>query len=338
MPVTVVSSFDVQAFLVQAAGVKGNAAQALSLASELSAAAPMPGSGGTAARWQMLSDIAAIDLTAARVAEAHLDALAILSEAGLNLAAAGSTWGVFAAEAPGATVDARERPDGSWLLTGTKPWCSLAGSVSDALVTAHTPGGHRRLFAISLRDAGIEVQTGAWKSLGLAQVVSTAIELDQVSATPVGDEDWYLQRPGFAWGGMGVAACWYGGAVGIARFLFRKLAERDVDQISQMQVGAVDVQLTAARSVLAAAAMAVDSGAATGVAGSLLATRVRCVVADAAEDVITRVGHLLGPAPLALDEDHARRVADLQIYLRQHHAEKDEAALGRDVLAGDLPW
>ncbi len=40
-----------------------------------------------------------------------------------------------------------------------------------------------------------------------------------------------------------------------------------------------------------------------------------------------------GPAPLALDGPHARRVADLTMYVRQSHAEADLAALGR--LAAD---
>ena len=56
---------------------------------------------------------------------------------------------------------------------------------------------------------------------------------------------------------------------------------------------------------------------------------------SAAEEVIIRAGHALGPAPLALDERHARRIADLSLYLRQHHAERDEAALGRAVLELD---
>jgi hypothetical protein len=38
------------------------------------------------------------------------------------------------------------------------------------------------------------------------------------------------------------------------------------------------------------------------------------------------------------DERHARRVADLQVYLRQEHAERDQAALGSAVLASDRPW
>ena len=33
----------------------------------------------------------------------------------------------------------------------------------------------------------------------------------------------------------------------------------------------------------------------------------------------------MGPAPLAMDATHAKRIADLQLYIRQHHAEKDDA-------------
>ena len=65
--------------------------------------------------------------------------------------------------------------------------------------------------------------------------------------------------------------------------------------------------------------------------GSLAALRVRQVVALAAEEVLRRAAHALGPGPLATDEDHARRVSDLDLYLRQWHAERDQAALGRQV-------
>jgi hypothetical protein len=33
-----------------------------------------------------------------------------------------------------------------------------------------------------------------------------------------------------------------------------------------------------------------------------------------------------------------RRVADLELYVRQHHAERDEASLGRRLLEGERPW
>ena len=68
-----------------------------------------------------------------------------------------------------------------------------------------------------------------------------------------------------------------------------------------------------------------------------MAQRARQVVADTADEVISRVGHALGPAPLTGDEEHARRVADLTVYLRQHHAERDLARQGAQVLAADDP-
>jgi hypothetical protein len=58
-------------------------------------------------------------------------------------------------------------------------------------------------------------------------------------------------------------------------------------------------------------------------------------VAEAVERVLRQVGHALGPAPMAFDEQHARRIADLELYVRQHHAERDLAVLGAAVLGGD---
>jgi hypothetical protein len=156
-------------------------------------------------------------------------------------------------------------------------------------------------------------------------------------AVPVGPSQWYLERPGFAWGGIGVAAVWYGGAVGLARAL--AAAAKTDEPIRLMHLGAVDSALFAASVVLTDSAAIIDRGGMDGAAASLLAARVRAVAADAAELVLTRVGHALGPAPLALDAQHARRVADLHLYLRQHHAERDQAALGALIVkTAQPPW
>jgi hypothetical protein len=45
--------------------------------------------------------------------------------------------------------------------------------------------------------------------------------------------------------------------------------------------------------------------------------------------VIARTGRALGPKTLALEGEHAQRIADLTLYVRQSHAEHDLAALGR---------
>lgn len=318
------------ALLADARAVAGDAGVALGFAAEHGGSLPRPGRGATARRWQMLADIAAADLTAARVFEAHTDALAILDEAGE--AAPGGTWGVFAAEGPGVRVDARSAADGTLRLEGTKPWCSLAGSLDHALVTAHIGGG-RGLYAVDLHHRSVRVEPpDGWVARGLSQVPSCPVHFDATPAVPVGPPGWYLSRPGFAWGGIGVAACWLGGARPLAERLRADTARRTDGPeaaIHAMTLGAVDVALHAASGCLADAAEQVDSGRARGRAGELLMLRARAVIARAVEETIERVGHALGPAPLAFDAEYARRVADLQLYVRQHHAERDLAALGR---------
>ncbi len=61
---------------------------------------PLPASGRTAERWQRLARLAEEDIVAARIAEAHVDAVAILHELGGKPPEPGQLWGVWAAEAP----------------------------------------------------------------------------------------------------------------------------------------------------------------------------------------------------------------------------------------------
>ena len=322
--------------LAKASDAAGDVPRALALLPDL-AAVPLPGRGDTRGLWSTLASLAAVDLTVARVVEPHLDALAILDQGGCSPPAADTTWGVWAAHAPGARLEATRTDTGSFLLHGTKPWCSLAQHVDHAVVTAHTSDTARRAFVVDLSHPGAtHDDSSGWVSRGLRDLVSVATHYDAVPATPVGQDDWYLQRPGFAWGGMGVAACWYGAAVGLGRTLAAACGRREPDQVALMHLGAVDARLHAAEVVLAQAATAVDAGRADGGAGALLAARVRGVVAATAEEVLTRVGHALGPGPLTSDAAHAARTADLTVYLRQHHAERDEAALGRAALDGWL--
>ncbi|MBO0901443.1 acyl-CoA dehydrogenase [Cellulomonas sp. zg-ZUI222] len=296
-----------------------------------------PGHGATARLWSLLASLAAHDLGVARAVEPHLDALAILDQAGAA-DTTGRTWGVFAAEGPGVRLDAFP-PDagGTWRLRGTKPWCSLAGRLDAALVTAHLPDGARALFAVDLRDPGVAPVDQPWASRGLVEIPSTPVAFDDVPAAPVGAPGWYLERPGFWWGGIGVAACWYGGAVALARALWARASTSD-DRLVAMHLGAVDVALQDARRALEEAARVVD-GEGGRVPGPVVAKRARATVARTCEDVLTRVGHALGPAPLALDPVHAKRVADLQVYVRQHHAERDDASLGAALGGTDTaPW
>ena len=299
---------------------------------------PLPGAGATDRLWRMLGEVAAADIEAARILEPHLDARAILAEAeadgvdtaGIRAAVgadATSTWGVFAAEGSDMRLEARRDAAGRWTLHGTKPWCSLAGSLSHALVTAWTSEETRGLFALDLRGDAVCPRTGPWAARGLPRVVSAPVDVDGAPAVPVGDEGWYLRRPGFRWGGMGVAAIWHGGAAPLVAALAQAASGERADQLAQMYAGRADAVHWAAGLALASAAAEVDAGVG-GDAARRLAERVRAVVAGAAEEVLALSGRALGPGPLTTDEAHARRVADLALYLRQHHGERDLARLG----------
>ena len=275
-----------------------------------------------------LATVGGVDLTTARVVEPHWDAVAILDQARVPTVP-GATWGVYAASPPGTTLAATPHDERTWRLSGVKPWCSLADRVSHALVTAAVEGRPPGLFVVDLRDGGVSVDTGEWVARGLRDVTTSTVTFHDVPATAVGAPGWYLERPGFAWGGLGVAAVWFGGAAAVAAALWDAARHRQPDQVALVHLGACDVTLHATLLALREAARAIDAGQADGEAGRVLASRVRAQAARCAEEVLTTVGHALGPGPLALDPVHAARVADLTLYLRQHHAERDLAALGR---------
>lgn len=317
------------------------------------------GGGATLGLWELLATVAAVDLAVARALEPVLDARSILAQAadvgGAARAALpgdltpSSTWGVFAAEAPDVTLlAAPSDADGAWHLTGTKPWCSLAAVLEGALVTAHLPDGERGLFAVDLRGPGVALEVGGWVSRGLAEIPSTPVTFSGARAVAVGSPGSYLARPGFWWGGIGVAACWYGGAVGLARRL-RDAARSAPDPSTHRDrlaeaLGALDVRLAEARRALREGAEAVDRDAVGSPAlapgeGRLLAKRVRADVAAVAEDALRLTAHALGPAPLTQEESHAKRVADLGVYLRQHHPAREAASLGSALVAAGVdPW
>ena len=164
---------------------------------------PLPGGGRTRERWAVLAELAEEDLCLARLAEGHADALAILAELGAAPPPAGSRWGVWAAQPPGPRLEA-SRVGGGWRLDGVKRYCSGAHSCTDALVTAAAPDGSR-LFAVSTRDPS--PVPGSWPAVGMAASDSLDVRFASIAAAPVGQPGSYVNRPWFAHGGAGVAAC-----------------------------------------------------------------------------------------------------------------------------------
>jgi hypothetical protein len=359
------------------AAAVGDVPALLAAANQAGRFAPKPGEGQTARLWELLASVAAIDVAAGRILEPHLDAGAILSQARAADFFTG-TWGVFAAEAPGTRLTAVPQSDseqsegeqsdseqsegeqsdgehgGDVRLSGSKPWCSLAQFVDHAVVTAHTQSGGRAAYAIDLRDAGVTCVDPEWTSRGLREIPSGTVHFDRVPAVPLGGEGWYFQRPGFAWGGMGVAACWLGGAVALGRHFKAALirgaqSQREPDQVALASLGEVDRILTSAIQYLARTAELIDArqghaelpeepGGSRSSGAWSEALRVRGTVAAAVERVQLLVSQNLGPGPLAFDERYGKCMADLSLYVRQHHALRDDAQLGALTLKGEHEW
>lgn len=333
----------------------GDVPALLDLARTAAGTAPSPGDGKTALLWETLASVTAVDVAAGRILEPHLDAAAIIGQAAAGDASAAGggpadaeglrtagTWGVFAAEAAGLRLEARPTGNG-FRLHGSKPWCSLAAQLDRAVVTAHTDDGARAAFAVDLRSPGVNVADPGWTSRGLREVPSGTVHFEDVPAEPLGGPGWYYRRPGFAWGGMGVAACWFGGAVAAARGFAASLRDsaaggREPDQVALAHLGEIDRTLSTLRACLAEAAARIDAGDLAGPGAWSEALRVRGTVASATARIQSLVIQNLGPGPLVFNEQYGKRMADLSLYILQHHAVRDDAQLGGLTLTGADPW
>lgn len=304
---------------------------------------PLPGAGRTRARWEALTRWAQWDLSLARLAEGHTDAIAILAEL----------------DSP----DSREPPAGGgdplWgslggraarLHIGGAPGARRVASVGGETVLLGRPGLHARPrerprgdVAASVRRrgraAGRRSAAGQLARPGHGGQRHTGRDLRRRLGRPA-------RRAGRLRGAPRIPPrrdrrrrVLARGARAVARTLLAASRKWDLGPHALAHLGAVDARLATVDALLDRVAAAVDADPddKDGVA-HLRAMRVRAAVEDAADDVLRRVGRALGATPLGHDAVHARAVADLTVYLRQHHAERDLADLGRAASAARLDW
>jgi len=287
---------------------------------------PLPGGGDTLRRWQALATVAGADLSLLKLYEGHTDALAILAE--LDAEALPGTWAVWAAEPPGAVVQITDREQGFVRISGSKPWCSGAAVVEHAMMTVKDEQQRSQLVAVTLAQPSVSIGQGGWNAVGMAATSSVSVEFDNAVARCVGGPQEYLERPGFWHGGAGIAACWYGAASRLASYLRQGPTH---DPHAMAHLGAVDAALAGAAGALRECAGWIDENPAA--ASELAARRVRAQVEGAVEAVQWHVGRALGATPFCRDRRFARLAADLPVFLRQSHGERDLAHLGLHLAA-----
>jgi hypothetical protein len=284
---------------------------------------PLPGSGKTAERHKFLFDLGRRNLSLARLAEAHWDAVAILAEA-RRQAVPGAIYGVWAAEIPGTSLTLS---DGA--LYGVKPFCSGAGLIDRALVTVGQPS--HRLVDVDLRDGRLRIDSSGWHTNAFAETKTSTVTFDELPISDedfVGPVDFYLSRPGFWHGACGPAACWAGGAAGLVDWAMRQTRN---DAHTLAHLGAMRSSLWALEALLKAAGLEIDNNPGDARAAHIRALTLRHLVEVHATDILRRLPRAYGPHPLAIDETISTRYQELDLYLRQSHAERDLQALGAAI-------
>ncbi len=297
---------------------------------------PLPGCGETWARFATLAEWSARDLSLGRLCEGHADALAILAEAGMR-PVRGAVYGVWASRSSNAATVAQRTASG-WRLTGVKEFCSGSGIIDRALVNATTEDG-QRLFDVSVSEHVASVVPNSWPATGMAASASETIEFAGPTIPEelaVGGLEFYTSRPGFWFGATGVAACWYGGAVGLMNDLVERMSS-EPSELVMMDLGEALSALEAMRSSLTIAASNIDQDPTDQHGGARFRALVtRQLVHESATTVLERVASAGGARPLCHHEGQSRRAADLYIYLSQHRGRRDAVELGRTLMRGRL--
>ena len=240
-------------------------------------------------------------------------------------------YGVWAARPGGIGAELGGDPR---RLTGTVRFCSGARDLDRALVVAAAPerhaAGRRRA-----RPAGCAPgrgHAGPRRGCGRATPsTSSSTTSPSPTTTLVGPPDSYLARPGFWWGGGGVAAVWLGGAAGVLDDVLdrscgtRRTPPRARRRAARRAAGG----RRAARAHRRDDRRRPDRRAPHGRVDGAGRGRTRCA-APCWTGRRSPAASRASPSSATL----GTRLADLQVFVRQHHGERDLAALGAAVAEG----
>lgn len=286
----------------------------------------LPGAGRTPLRLRALFDIArSYELSTARLVEAHTDAVAILAEAD-RTPEPGCLYGVWASQHHS---DGVVRDSTSSTISGSMAFATGIGHVERALLTASSPVG-TVLIDVELDWADSVVgNTSTWTSPALrdSHTGSVTFQDHRVRASNViGEPGWYLDRVGFWHGACAPAACWAGGAAGIIDAAAELV---DDDPHRKAHVGALESHLWTLTAILDAAGRQIDADPDSRDAAELIARSLRHAVVSTARDVLDRFGRAFGPRPHVDATAVGQRCLDLDLYIKQHHAERELPQIAR---------
>ena len=245
-------------------------------------------------------------------------------------------WGVWAAESRDAVLvrasDAGNRGDAR-RHQGVVLGCRA--SASHALVTARTRRpGTVDCSPCDLRGSGVQPLPSTWRNPGMAESDTRSVQFSDAPAIPVGQPRRVPVPAGLLARRDRCRACWLGGVAGGGALRSTAAAPRRRRSRIRWRTSAPSTpRRPRRRRCCMAAAAEVDADPLN---RKGIGRTDRATYPGRRGDRSRRDDHAHGacprPGPLCQDAQHAKRVADLTIYVRQSHAERDLEQLGR--LAG----
>jgi alkylation response protein AidB-like acyl-CoA dehydrogenase len=215
-------------------------------------------------------------------------------------------------------------------LEGVLRFASGAGLLDRALIPVWLDDGKHLLMDLDVAD--LPVDTSGWHTGAMAASRTHQVKVDgDVSADDqIGVVDFYLQRPDFFPGGVGVAACWVGGAARVLDLVHARHPQPSPTQ--QIRLGRMRIDLSVAAATVRSTAALLDRGSHPRAEGEVdwqaLSAEARAGAAEAVRRLIGDARLLSGPAGLAMDEGLAHAVPDLELYVLQQNSDADAFALG----------
>jgi hypothetical protein len=264
------------------------------------------------------------DVPLARLAEGHVDALRIHREAGTS-PVPGAAYGVWASRSRASGIGGH-RDGGAWILDGTLRFASGAGVLDRALVPVWLDDGAHVLLDVDVTTWTFDDTQWRTRAMELSRSHQYHLVDLRTAAQEIGGADFYLGRPGFLPGGVGVAAVWAGSAGRVVDLLEASVppAHRAPGQL--IRLGRARSDLATAAAVCRDAAARLPKLGPDGVRAAV--TLARTGVAGCVRRLLAEVRTVAGPAALAFDEDLTRAVDDLALYVAQLNADADAQWLG----------
>ncbi|MCU7696752.1 acyl-CoA dehydrogenase [Acinetobacter sp. AYS6] len=291
---------------------------------------PHPASGQTYQRWQLFAQIAGVDLSLAKLFESHCDAISILNELGYQSEIDDQLWAIWAADGGPAPLQVKDN-----LCNGIKPWCSGAEFIQKALMSYKNQQGQAQLCIVDLSHSSISTDLSNWHAVGMHPTQTARVSFENTPVKLIGHPNSYLKRPGFWHGAAGVAACWYGAAVGLAGFL-QESCQVSPNPFKKLYLGEVAQQLEITKQYFQYVAELIDRKPMLNHEREIRILRAQ--TEQCCLSVIERVGKALGARPFCEDATFAQLMADLPVFIRQSHAAFDYQQITELCLSDQSLW